>query len=95
MRVAWQKVVTVLSVYLVILMVVLLGCAIAALLAKSLVHSAVALGVGSASLAMLFFALDAPYAGGFELSVGAGLTSVLFLVAISLTKALGARADEE
>jgi uncharacterized MnhB-related membrane protein len=94
-RYACQKVVTVLNVYVVVLVVVLLGCAVAALLAKSLVQSAVALGVGSASLAMLYFVLDAPYAGGFELSVGAGLTSVLFIVAISLTKSLGDAADED
>ena len=31
---------------------------------------------------------DAPYAGGFELSVGAGLISVLFIVAISLTESM-------
>lgn len=37
---------------------------------------------------MLYFALDAPYAAGFELSVGAGLMSVLFIVAISLTRSL-------
>jgi uncharacterized MnhB-related membrane protein len=88
-------VVTVLSVYLVVLMVLLLGSAVVALLAKSLVQAAGALGVGSASLAMLYFALDAPYAGGFELSVGAGLMSVLFIVAISLTKSLGDSADED
>jgi uncharacterized MnhB-related membrane protein len=86
-------VVTVLDVYLVVLMVIIAGGAVAALLAKSLVKSAVALGVGSASLAMLYYALDAPYAGGFELSVGAGLTSVLFIVAISLTKSIGERED--
>jgi uncharacterized MnhB-related membrane protein len=82
------------GLYLAVLLVVLFGCAVVALLAKSLVRSAVALGVGSAALAMLYFALDAPYAGGFELSVGAGLTSVLFLVAISLTKTLGDRPNE-
>ena len=86
--------VTVLSVYLVVLIVLLFVSAVAALLAKSLVRSAVALGLGSASLAMLFFAMDAPYAGGFELSVGAGLMSVLFIVAISLTKSIGDPADE-
>lgn len=80
--------------YVVVLLIVLVACAVVALLARSMVRSGVALGVGSAALAMLYFALGAPYAGGFELSVGAGLISVLFLVAISLTKSLGDRPDE-
>lgn len=82
------------SLLLAVLAAVLLGSAIVVLLSKSLVRAAVALGIGSASLAMIYFALGAPYAGGFELSVGAGLTSVLFIVAISLTRSLGDRQDE-
>jgi NADH-quinone oxidoreductase subunit J len=66
---------------------VLVG-AILAVLSENLLGAAVALGVGSAALATLFFLLDAPYAGGFELSVGAGLISVLFIVAISLTESM-------
>jgi uncharacterized MnhB-related membrane protein len=37
---------------------------------------------------MLFFMMRAPYAGGFELSVGAGLISILFIIAISLTESM-------
>jgi NADH-quinone oxidoreductase subunit J len=66
---------------------VLVG-AILAVLSENLLGAAVALGVGSAALATLFFLLNAPYAGGFELSVGAGLISVLFIVAISLTESM-------
>ena len=72
----------------------MLACAVAAVLAKRLIWSAVALGMGSASLAMLLFMLAAPYAGGCELSVGAGLISVLFIVAISLTESLQSRSSE-
>jgi NADH-quinone oxidoreductase subunit J len=68
---------------------VILASAVAAVISESLLRAAVALGVGSASLAVLFFLLDAPYAGGFELSVGAGLISVLFITAISLTESMG------
>jgi len=75
-------------VAIVALAAVVLASAITAVLSKSLLRSAVALGVGSASLAALFFGLDAPYAGSFELSVGAGLISVLFIIAISLTEPL-------
>jgi len=67
---------------------VILAGAIMAVLSENLLRAAVALGVGSAALATLLFLLDAPYAGGFELSVGAGLISVLFIVAISLTESM-------
>ena len=77
-----------------LLVLILIVSTIMALAAKNLVRAAVALGVGSAALAMLFFMLDAPYAGGFELSVGAGLISVLFIVAISLTASMGAPSHE-
>jgi len=77
-----------------ILVLILITSTIMALAAKNLVHAAVALGVGSAALAVLYFMLDAPYAGGFELSVGAGLISVLFIVAISLTASMGEQPDE-
>ena len=74
--------------YYVALAAVILAGAITAVLSKNLLRAAVALGVGSAALATLFFLLDAPYAGGFELSVGAGLISVLFIIAISLTESM-------
>ena len=70
------------------LAVVMVVCAIVAVVSKNLLRAAIALGVGSATLAVIFFSLDAPYAGGFELSVGAGLVSVLFIVAISLSEAM-------
>jgi len=70
------------------LAVVMVVCAIVAVVSKNLLRAAIALGVGSATLAVIFFLLNAPYAGGFELSVGAGLVSVLFIVAISLSEAM-------
>ncbi|MBC8449187.1 MAG: hypothetical protein H8D78_15685 [Chloroflexi bacterium] len=51
--------------------------------------------MGSVALAAVFFLLDSPYAGAFELSVGAGLVSVLLFIAISLTAPRGGRADED
>ncbi len=77
-----------------VLAVILVSSAAVAVFSKSLIRAALALGLSSAALAMIFFALDAPYAGGFELSVGAGLISVLFLMTISLTKNLEGRRDE-
>jgi NADH-quinone oxidoreductase subunit J len=79
--------------YILLIAIVLVG-AVTAVLAKNLIRAAVALGVGSAALAILFFLLRAPYAGGFELSVGAGLISVLFVVAISLTESLEGQSNE-
>jgi NADH-quinone oxidoreductase subunit J len=79
-------------VYISLALIVVAG-AITAVLSKSLIRAAVALGGGSAALAMLFLMLRAPYAGGFELSVGAGLISVLFIVAISLTESMGRQRD--
>jgi uncharacterized MnhB-related membrane protein len=77
-----------------LLVATLLCGAVAAVVSRNLIRAAVALGAGSAALAMLFFLLGAPYAGGFELSVGAGLISVLFIVAISLTESMGRPPDE-
>lgn len=66
---------------------------IAAVLFRNLLRAAVAIGVSSVALAALFFVLGASYAGAFELSVGAGLISVLFIVAISLTESMRDRYD--
>jgi len=65
---------------------VLLLAAVYSIVSKNMIRSAVSLGVGSIALAVVFFMLDSPFAGGFELSVGAGLTSILMIVVISLTK---------
>ncbi len=48
-----------------------------------------AIGLGSIFLSVIFFMFDAPFAGAFELSVGAGLMSVLFIIATSLTRESG------
>lgn len=69
--------------YSILALIVLLG-ALLAINAKNLVAAAIVLGISSAALAMMLLILEAPYAAGFELSVGAGLVSVLFIVVISL-----------
>jgi NADH-quinone oxidoreductase subunit J len=79
--------------YAVLVVIIVVG-ALAAVLLKRLLLSAIALGIGSAALATLFFFLGAPYAGGFELSVGAGLISVLFIIAISLTESMQGKSCE-
>ena len=74
----------------ILLAIIVFASAIAALLLRDLIRSVIALGLGSASLATLFFLLGNPYAGGFELSVGTGLISILIIIGISLTEARGA-----
>jgi uncharacterized MnhB-related membrane protein len=74
-------------VYIPLAVIVLAG-ALVAVWSENLLRAAVALGIGSAALATLFFLMGAPYAGGFELSVGTGLISVLFIIAISLTESM-------
>ena len=49
-----------------------------------LVKSAIALGIASAILSAAFYILNAPFAAVFELSVAAGLITVLLLSAIGM-----------
>ena len=67
---------------------VVLFCALA-ILAKDLIKAAISLAVASVLLGILFFTMNAPYAGVFEISVVAGLITVLFMLTIALTKAEG------
>jgi NADH-quinone oxidoreductase subunit J len=80
-----------LTVGYVVLAVAMLAWAVVAVLSETMIRAAVALGLGSVSLAVLFFVLGAPHAGSFELSVGAGLISILFILAISLTESIGGK----
>ncbi len=58
-----------------------------AILLKDLLRSAISLAVASLLLGIIFFRMNAPYAGVFEISVVAGLITVLFILTIALTKA--------
>ena len=68
---------------------------ILAVLAKDLIKSAIALAAGSLLLGIVFFRMGAPYAGVFEISVVAGLITVLFILTIALTKAEGEVAESK
>jgi NADH-quinone oxidoreductase subunit J len=57
-----------------------------AVLAKDLIKAAIALAVSSLLLGIVFFRMGAPFAGVFEISVVAGLITVLFILTIALTK---------
>ncbi len=58
--------------------------AVTAVLQRNLIRAVIAFAVSSVCLAALFFVLSSPYAGALELTVGAGLVAVLFLVALIL-----------
>jgi NADH:ubiquinone oxidoreductase subunit 6 (subunit J) len=58
--------------------------AVIAVLQRNLIRAVIAFAVSSICLAALFFVLASPYAGALELTVGAGLVAVLFLVALVL-----------
>lgn len=74
------------ELHLLILIGFLIIPAIIAAFAMDLLKAAMALLVSSFGLAIIMFNLGAPLAGSFELSVGAGLITVLFVNAISLTR---------
>jgi len=57
---------------------------VTAVLQRNLIRAVIAFAVSSVCLAALFFVLASPYAGALELTVGAGLVAVLFLVALVL-----------
>lgn len=74
------------ELHLLILIGLLVAPAVIAAFAMDLLRAALALLVSSLGLALIMFNLGAPLAGSFELSVGAGLITVLFVNAISLTR---------
>ena len=53
----------------------------------NLLRAVVAYAVSSICLAAIFYLLASPFAAALELTVGAGLVAVLFLVSILLTGA--------
>jgi len=63
----------------------LVSCSILAVFSSDLLKAAISLAGASIFLAMLFFEMGATYAGVFEISVVAGLITVLFIATISLT----------
>jgi uncharacterized MnhB-related membrane protein len=68
----------------VLILIGLLACSIQAIRAKRLLFSALWLAGASALAALLLYMLGAPYVAVIELSVGAGLVTVLFVFAINV-----------
>jgi NADH-quinone oxidoreductase subunit J len=75
-------------IFFITLLILLLLAGIWTVMTLNLLKSAIGLAVTSAILALLLFHMDAPLAGVFELSVCAGLITVVFISVISLAKPL-------
>jgi NADH-quinone oxidoreductase subunit J len=69
-----------------VLLIGLVLFSVLALALQDLLKSAISLAVASLLLGIVFFRMGAPYAGVFEISVVAGLITVLFILTIALTK---------
>ena len=69
-----------------VLLGLLVLAALGTVLTPTILRAAIGLAVTSALLTVVMFLLDAPLAGAFELSVCAGLITVVFASAISLTQ---------
>jgi len=70
----------------ILLLVGLVLFSVLAILVKDLLKAAISLAVASLLLGIIFFRMNAPYAGVFEISVVAGLITVLFMLTIALTR---------
>jgi NADH-quinone oxidoreductase subunit J len=71
------------------LLIDVVAFSILAILLRDLLKSAISLAVSSIFLAILFFQMKAYYVGVFEISVVAGLITVLFIATIAMTKGDG------
>lgn len=71
-----------------VLLIILAAAAVMTVMTRSLLRSAIGLALTSGVLSILMFRMLAPLAAVFELSVCAGLISVVFISAISLSQPL-------
>ncbi|MGA2362015.1 MAG: NADH-quinone oxidoreductase subunit J [Candidatus Aminicenantales bacterium] len=67
------------------LLIGLVFFSVLAIFLKDLIRAAISLAVASLFLGIIFFRMGASYAGVFEISVVAGLITVLFILTIALT----------
>lgn len=74
------------SVIEAILILFMLGSAVAASIFRDLISAVVMCAAVSLLAAVLFYLLDAPDVAMAEASIGAGLTTAMFVVAVSKMK---------
>lgn len=72
-----------------VLLIAVVAFSVFAVLLRDLLKAAISLAVASLFLAILFFQMKAYYIGVFEISVVAGLITVLFISTIAMTKGEG------
>lgn len=72
--------------YHTLLFILVAAAAVAAVMARSLLISAIMLSLVSVGASLILFDFQAPWAAVFELSVCAGLITVLFVSAVSLIR---------
>lgn len=72
----------------IILLIAMLLAALWTVMCRSLLKATIGLAVTSIIITILMFRLDSPLAAVFELSVCAGLITIVFISTISLTKPL-------
>ena len=77
-----------------ITLVLMTICALWAVMATDILKSAIALALASVFLSIAMFMLDSPLAAVFELSVCAGLITVIFISVISMVKPEGSDRKE-
>ncbi len=80
---------------LIFILIVLILAALASIMLRNLLKAAISLAVASALLAAAMFIMGAWLASVIELSVCAGLITVIFISTISLTKPLSRKEDIE
>jgi NADH-quinone oxidoreductase subunit J len=74
----------------IVLLALVLVAAVWTVMARGLLGAAIGLGITSLLLSLVLFQLHAPWAAAFELSVCAGLITVVFASAVALTRARSA-----
>lgn len=83
------------NIAMIVVLIALVVFSVWTVLAGELLFSAIGLALTSALLSCVLFLMDMPWAAVFELSVCAGLITVVFISAISLTRPQGERSEEE
>ena len=78
-----------------LLLIFLIVCAVAVSLSKNLLNSVIIFMSYSLVMAVIWVLLQAPDLAITEAAVGAGVTSVLFFLALRRVGQLGHRKDEE
>lgn len=74
------------STLFIILSIVIIIAGVTSLLFKDLLASIVSFAVMSLLLTIVFFLLDAPDVAIAEASIGAALTTVIFVISVKLTR---------